>query len=976
MEQTFNDLLRERAENGQSLTGFALRICLETTAGIAAENLSLVKAIVMSKRMALWLAVVVALLMIPLVAMQMTNEVQWGPIDFAFMGTLLLATGFAYELIARRTGITAHKLAAGIGIAAAFFLVWANAAVGIVGEPGGPNVMYFGVVAVGIVGALLARFESRGMALTLFAMAAVHFLVTATALALRSIDPPGIGVVLCFNGLFIALFLRAEETDSIRTTAEAHSAVPRERTLRRSGDLKMHRWNSNQPVRVLLLEDDELYSVLVRKLLHDHRYQFEVFWVERLSEAIEKLQQEAIDVVLTDLSVPDSSGFATVTELKKHAGDAPIIVLTSLEDEELEIGLLAAGAQDYLLKDEVGERSAARSIMHSLQRQRSVNEIRTLARQLEERGDLVEEQSRLLQEKNQRLQKLYETANEFVDNVSHDFRTPLTVIKDFVTLIRDGVVGEINDEQRDMLDKVIVRSEDLNNMVDDLLDVSKLESGLLSAWRRKIDLKSIMQRAGSMLRHRAAVRNVSMEFDVPDDLATVYCDSDKLLRVITNLATNAIKFSGDQGNVRIWAENDPVDNQVVVGVTDNGPGIDPDSLNVLFQRFRQLDNHSKTTGKGFGLGLSIAQQLCRLNFGLLSVKSQVGNGSTFSFSIPMAQPREVVRRWMTMRSQPVESAFLIEFAIDDDVEESSADEFDVFLSGVVRSSDLMFRVDVRRWVLVICSPRCELPQWEQRMECEYEQSNRNRPLGPLPDFRRTMLRHFDATDSIDAIVADFDTAARVSFRLRAAGFETMTAGDGNVGVAAAEEYRPDLILLDVMMPNKDGMQALANGEMMDCVDRIFAMLDSFEGAIDKLTEPAAADAVETNGPWVLSIEDDDDFSCILQVKLRESGFQVIRASEGREGYRRAFIDAPTAILLDFNLPEGNGDYVLRRLKESPATRDIPVIVLTGRKEANIERRMRGLGADEFLNKPLDWERLHEALRSRLPADLQVSQPLT
>jgi len=150
----------------------------------------------------------------------------------------------------------------------------------------------------------------------------------------------------------------------------------------------------------------------------------------------------------------------------------------------------------------------------------------------------------------------------------------------------------------------------------------------------------------------------------------------------------------------------------------------------------------------------------------------------------------------------------------------------------------------------------------------------------------------------------------------------------------------------------------------ELLDTVFAVL-GVEKEHSLLEDESSGQAPRSDGAWVLSIEDDDDVAMALRLRLQEYGVQVIRAAAGTEGYRRAFVEAPRAIILDYELPEGNGDYVLRRLKESPATSDIPVIVLTGRREANIERKMRNLGAAEFLTKPLDWTRLRATLQNIL-----------
>jgi CheY-like chemotaxis protein len=157
------------------------------------------------------------------------------------------------------------------------------------------------------------------------------------------------------------------------------------------------------------------------------------------------------------------------------------------------------------------------------------------------------------------------------------------------------------------------------------------------------------------------------------------------------------------------------------------------------------------------------------------------------------------------------------------------------------------------------------------------------------------------------------------------------------------------------------------GRPMDLIDTVFAVLgvetgDSlFAGDFSGQTE-------RSDQPCVLSIDDDDDLALALQLRLQAYGARVIRATAGIEGCRRAITELPRAIILDYELPQCNGDYVLRRLKESPATRNIPVMVLTGHTETAIEQQMWELGAAEYLTKPLDWNRLRAALRIFLDAD--------
>ncbi|PQO28888.1 response regulator [Blastopirellula marina] len=151
---------------------------------------------------------------------------------------------------------------------------------------------------------------------------------------------------------------------------------------------------------------------------------------------------------------------------------------------------------------------------------------------------------------------------------------------------------------------------------------------------------------------------------------------------------------------------------------------------------------------------------------------------------------------------------------------------------------------------------------------------------------------------------------------------------------------------------------------VEILDRVFSILGS-EMARDTNVEPVVTPQGSA-APWVLTIEDDEDVAFSLRRRLQEIGITAVNSNEGADGYRYAFLSAPTAIILDYELPGGNGAYVMRRLKESPVTASIPVVVLTGRKEGYIERQMRSMGASAFFTKPIHWERIQETLSDLVP----------
>jgi len=177
-------------------------------------------------------------------------------------------------------------------------------------------------------------------------------------------------------------------------------------------------------------------------------------------------------------------------------------------------------------------------------------------------------------------------------------------------------------------------------------------------------------------------------------------------------------------------------------------------------------------------------------------------------------------------------------------------------------------------------------------------------------------------------------------------------------------------LLDIQATSSNP-PAIADAEepcdSVEILDRVFAIL-GVESSDSPIVDPPGEIHGEKS-PWVLTIEDDEDVALALKMRLKEVGIVSVHAMEGTAGYRSAFMSAPSAIILDYELPRGNGDYVLRRLKESSVTADIPVIVLTGRKEAYIERQMRGMGANAFFTKPFHWKQIQETLENLVPAFL-------
>ncbi|HEV3339041.1 MAG TPA: response regulator [Pirellulales bacterium] len=578
-------------------------------------------------------------------------------------------------------------------------------------------------------------------------------------------------------------------------------------------------------IRVLLVDDDRADADLARLRLQESRLRrFLLQHAETAQDAVALLRDAPFDVVLLDLSLPDTQGIHTLERIQGENSDLPVIVLTGLSDESTALQSLDHGAQDYIIKDHASREVLERSICYAIQRQQQ-------NRRLEAMNDRLAQQ-------NHRLEAMNEAAREFVDNASHDIRTPLTVIREFASIMREGLAGAVTNQQSEFLDIILARVDDLAMLVDDMLDVSKVEAGLLGLQRQSGQISQAIDHVKVMLESRARSKGIRFEVEVADALPAVYCDFEKFGRVVVNLAVNAIKFTPGGGRVQVWARR-AEDDSVEVGVTDEGAGISRDDLEIIFERFQQAGRQSHGGVKGFGLGLSIARELVYLNLGQMHVESEEGRGSTFSFTVPVDNPTRLCQRFVNQVAQAAAasgagSAFLSLLIaelppLDDDRILQAADGF---LQTAVRGRTFTYRSSAQRWLMLVACRLEELDEVARRLLAEWHELGENRPDGALAALAVRPGGCWPADTHHDELIAEFLAAATATperetstrrvllvdddedvrqslgLRLHAAGYDVMSANDGRQGVDLAQSRQPDVIVLDVRMPRQDGIVTL------------------------------------------------------------------------------------------------------------------------------------------------------------------------
>lgn len=236
-----------------------------------------------------------------------------------------------------------------------------------------------------------------------------------------------------------------------------------------------------------------------------------------------------------------------------------------------------------------------------------------------------------------RLKDLDKMKSDFVSNVSHELKTPLTSIKGSVDNMLDGLTGALNEKQIRYLARIKSNTDRLSRLINDLLDLSRIEAGRVEVRRASLPLTALAEEVAEHLKQLAAEKLIRIEVPPPDPQMTVWADRDKVTQVLMNLIGNAVKFTPQDGKVIVAIEKNGND-YIQISIADNGPGIRPEEADKIFSKFYQVANVDKQKPQGSGLGLAISKALVEMHGGKIWVESKLGRGSTFYFTLPAQQP--------------------------------------------------------------------------------------------------------------------------------------------------------------------------------------------------------------------------------------------------------------------------------------------------------------------------------------------------
>ncbi len=607
-------------------------------------------------------------------------------------------------------------------------------------------------------------------------------------------------------------------------------------------------------IRALLVEDNPGDVLLLRQMLRRFTApQIELISTERLDAAARHLRENIYDIVLLDLSLPDTQGYATFERLQKIDSLTPIVVLTGLDDEELALRAVRAGAQDYLVKGEISDQLLMRAIRYAIERKRTETTLREsqmryralfenantgiflitldghylnvnqqaaamLGRGIEEliglpaehfvmdgeqidfraqgqtlltgttipiyecdvlRADrpplplevnitLVRDgvgkplyvqsiarditrrrqiEDALSAERTQLAQRVAERTNElsianselmrnarlkdeFLATVSHELRTPLSVILTLSEALQEAIYGAVNESQQKALQRIRKSGRHLLALINDILDISKIESGKLDLEIGPTSVQTVCEDSIQMVQEAAAAKQLNLVTTLDPTIAIIAADGRRLMQVLLNLLNNAIKFTPEGGTVEMTVSGDPTTETVTFAVRDTGIGIGKEDLPRLFQPFVQLDSRLSRRYEGAGLGLALVYRLVKLHGGSVAVISEPEQGSTFRVALPWQKGTQKivydVEKDIVLHQEPIARVAL--------------DETSMPLILVVED-------------------------------------------------------HLVALDAMDNY-------------LRANGYRVLAARTGVDAIALTRKHQPDLILMDIQMPEMDGLEAI------------------------------------------------------------------------------------------------------------------------------------------------------------------------
>jgi len=379
----------------------------------------------------------------------------------------------------------------------------------------------------------------------------------------------------------------------------------------------------DETLKVLVIEFNAQNILKIKDmLLRSSSVSYEVSWVQKEENVLRKVEEEDFDVLLISYDLPGANGLEILSDLQYKDLKGPVIMMADKRDEEFSAQAMRQGAYDFVIRDKGFEKGLPLVIHNALNAFRAAKERERLQKEIAAKN--IE-----LEAANRKLKELDRIKSDFVANVAHEFRTPLTIIKGNTDMVVKGSLGKVTAEQKDMLDGAIKIANRLSRLVNDLLDISKIESGKLKLKKEKLNINKTIEDNLVVFDNIMKDKKQALQKELAGDMPDITADTDKITQVFINLLSNAVKYSPKGGSITIKSIN--LEKEIMVEVADTGEGVSPENIDKIFDKFTRVTAEKK---EGTGLGLPIAKDIVVLHKGRMWVKSELGKGSQFFFTLP------------------------------------------------------------------------------------------------------------------------------------------------------------------------------------------------------------------------------------------------------------------------------------------------------------------------------------------------------
>jgi signal transduction histidine kinase/CheY-like chemotaxis protein/CHASE3 domain sensor protein len=512
-------------------------------------------------------------------------------------------------------------------------------------------------------------------------------------------------------------------------------------------------------------------------------------------------------------------------------------------------------------------------------------ELRTINAELEEKASLLEEKNQAIEEAraaiNIKVEELETTGkykSEFLANMSHELRTPLNSILVLARILKDNKSDNLSDDQIKYASVIFNAGNDLLTLINDILDLSKIESGKLEMQNEHIEIKNILNDMEMLFAEVAANKKINFKTTVKDVPAKVYTDKMRVEQVIKNMLSNAFKFTPENGNIAINVTPGDKPKTIAFTIKDSGIGIPPEKQKLIFEAFQQADGSTSRKYGGTGLGLSISRELANLLGGKISVSSEPGQGSEFTLTIP----------------------FEAEVNLNQEETVATAETF-------VPQKDFL------------------------------------KPASQI------QAKNPDKEPLVVIVEDDMNFADILKDYARDHGYRAILIHEGTHAFETIKENQPDAVILDIMLPGKDGWQILKELKNNLQTSSIPVHLMSAgeaaanrvrkEGAISFMKKPIDTGTLDKlfgemttqSGvvfKQILLVEDHQAQSEALRQMMEKQGIAVDQAFDGASAFDKLQENEYQCVILDLNLPDISGLDLLDKIKAIERFSSLPVVINT------------------------------------------------